>query len=268
MGFHISSLGFKLMSLIRKNHTIRMVSRFIRSRGRYRSCYCCICKSSGLHAVHLGGEKLVCIRCGSVGRQRALVSIMNDQFPGWERMSIHESSPSGASFQMFANVCKNYIPTFYWPDVPTGIEKDGFRCEDLQNQTFGNDTFDLVLTQDVFEHIPDPGRAFNEVVRTLKPGGAHIFTVPIAGRIHSVTRTKYIEGEIIHIIEPHYHGNPIDPEGSLVFTDWGTDIMDLIKSATGLETTYHRIRNVCAGIEGRDQTETHSELFITRKPAV
>ena len=134
--------------------------------------------------------------------------------------------------------------------------------------TFRDDTFDLVLTQDVLEHIPDPERAFKEVVRTLKPGGAHIFTVPIAGRIHSVTRTKYIDGKIIPIIEPRYHGNPIDPNGSLVITDWGIDIMNVIKSATGLETTYHRIRDVRAGIEGRDLTETHSEIFITRKPAV
>ena len=124
----------KLIKVLLKSHYIRMVSRLVKGRGGYRSCYCCICESNGLHAIRLGGEKLVCIRCGSVGRQRALVSIMNDQFPGWERMSVHESSPSGASFQMFSNVCKNYIPTFYWPDVPIGIEKDGFRCEDLQNQ--------------------------------------------------------------------------------------------------------------------------------------
>ena len=169
---------------------------------------------------------------------------------------------------MFTNICTNYFPTYYWPDVPCGAKKDGFRCEDLRQQTFKDCTFDLVITQDVFEHIPNPDLAFIDVARTIKPGGAHLFTVPIDGRERSVTRAKYVEGKFIHNLEPHYHGNPIDPNGSLVVTDWGTDIVDVIKNVTGLDTDYLRICDVEAGIEVRDQTETHSELFITRKPLV
>jgi len=206
--------------IIRKSNLLQVVARLLRGRGGYRICKCCICRAVGLYAVRMGGEKLVCIRCGSNGRQRSVVSAMNEYFAGWERMSIHESSPSGGSFRMFTDICTNYIPTFYWPDVPCGATKDGFRCEDLQNQTFEDRTFDLVLTQDVFEHIPDPDRAFREVARTLKPGGAHLFTVPIGGRVRSVTRAQYNirRKEFIHVLEPRYHGNPIDPNGSLVVT--------------------------------------------------
>jgi len=37
----------------------------------------------------------------------------------------------------------------------------------------------LHLTQDVFEHMFDPAAAFREIVRTLQPGGAHVFTTPL-----------------------------------------------------------------------------------------
>ncbi len=40
--------------------------------------------------------------------------------------------------------------------------------EDLENQTFQNESFDIVITQDVMEHIYDPGKAFAEVARTFK----------------------------------------------------------------------------------------------------
>jgi len=38
--------------------------------------------------------------------------------------------------------------------------------------------FDLVITQDFFEHVLRPAKAFAEIARTLKPGGALIYAVP------------------------------------------------------------------------------------------
>ena len=32
------------------------------------------------------------------------------------------------------------------------------------------------------EHIFDPSKAFSEIARTLKTGGAHIFTVPLINK--------------------------------------------------------------------------------------
>ena len=43
--------------------------------------------------------------------------------------------------------------------------------------TFQNESFDLFITQDVFEHVMEPNKAFKEIERVLKPGGAHVFTV-------------------------------------------------------------------------------------------
>jgi SAM-dependent methyltransferase len=52
---------------------------------------------------------------------------------------------------------------------------------DASNLTFANDTFDVVYSYSVFEHLPDPASVLREVVRVLRPGGmlyvsTHIYT--------------------------------------------------------------------------------------------
>jgi hypothetical protein len=49
-------------------------------------------------------------------------------------------------------VCSEY----FGPDVAGGSHVDGIRHEDLQGLSFPNESFDVVLTSDVLEHMPDP----------------------------------------------------------------------------------------------------------------
>jgi SAM-dependent methyltransferase len=58
----------------------------------------------------------------------------------------------------------------------------GYRSENLEKQTFPDEAFDLVVTQDVFEHIFDAPTAFLKNYRTLRSGGAHIFTTPLVNK--------------------------------------------------------------------------------------
>jgi len=50
---------------------------------------------------------------------------------------------------------------------------------------FGDDSFDVVISQEVFEHLPDPWAALDEVRRTLKPGGLLYLQVPFVIGYHS-----------------------------------------------------------------------------------
>ena len=105
-------------------------------------------------------------------------------YPEWKQLSIHETLPAnrGASLKL-KNNCPNYQTSQYFPEFPLGeTHSSGWRNEDLENQTFADETFDLVISQDVMKHIFNPEKAFSEISRTLKPGGAHIFTVPISIR--------------------------------------------------------------------------------------
>ena len=40
-------------------------------------------------------------------------------------------------------------------------------------------SFDLVLTSETLEHVPDLAAASREIRRVLVPGGRHIFTIPL-----------------------------------------------------------------------------------------
>lgn len=172
-------------------------------------------------------ESLYCLRCNSLPRERALVAVLSEVRPAWRTLRIHESSPASLTNKL-ARECQHYLPTHFHPDTPPGmmIPRLGVRCENLERQTFPDESFDIVVTQDVLEHVFEPERAFEEIARTLVPDGLHIATVPLvrgdgpsARRAH---RTR--DGRVEHLVTPEYHGNPIDSEGSLVTFDWGRDI--------------------------------------------
>ncbi|MFH0784649.1 MAG: class I SAM-dependent methyltransferase [Pseudomonadota bacterium] len=181
-------------------------------------------------------EKDRCVRCGSIPRWRVLFHVLETRVPDWKDLSIHESSPYGAVSEKLQTGCSRYMPTHYFPDVESGSYKNDFRCENLEKQSFEDCSFDLVITQDVLEHVSSPQLVFQEIHRTLKKGGKHIFTVPRDRSQPTSPRVKFNGTEIIHLKDPEYHGNPIDNKGSLVITDWGNDMGDLIFQWTGMET--------------------------------
>jgi SAM-dependent methyltransferase len=202
-----------------------------------------------------------CERCGSIPRERAVLTILNRRYPGWRDLAIHESSPGMPSSDHLSRSCSNYVGTHYFSDVPAGEEHRGFRSEDLCNQTFPDASFNLVITQDVMEHVLDPDRAFREIARTLRPGGSHVFTTPIYPDLEaSEARARLRNGEVEHLVEPEYHGNPIDPKGSLVTMRWGQDIGEIILAASGLITTIYVIVDRRLGIDGE-----FLEVLVSRK---
>jgi SAM-dependent methyltransferase len=186
-------------------------------------------------------------------------------FPKWRDSIIHESSPGarGASPRLRAG-CANYIPSQYFPDVTPGEMHRGFRCENLEALTFADESIDLHVTQDVCEHIFAPDKAFREIARTLRPGGAHIFTVPLVNKDQPTEFRARMnaDGSVEHLVKPpEYHGNPISEKGSLVTVHWGYDICEYIHSASGLYTQIVYIDALDLGIRAE-----FIEVLITRKP--
>jgi len=190
--------------------------------------------------------------------------VIEDFYPHWDQLDIHESSPGSRGASTRLSTAPGYVPSQFFPEVPLGDSKDGVRCEDLRNLTFNDESFDLHITQDVMEHVFDPGSVFKEVARTLKPGGAHMSTVPLVKGAHeeSLVRAHLEDGTIVHDLEPDYHGNPIDSSGSLVVTEWGYDICQRIHEASGLFTSVIKIDDLSQGIRAE-----YIEVLVTHKPA-
>lgn len=109
---------------------------------------------------------------------------------------------------------------YFGPEYRSGETVNGIRHEDLQRTSFSDQTFDIVITCDVFEHIPDAVTAEREVIRILKDKGIYCFTVPyIPEAEHDLVLAEATpDGQITYFAEPQYHGDPIRPEeGILVY---------------------------------------------------
>jgi hypothetical protein len=55
---------------------------------------------------------------------------------------------------------------------------------DAQHLPFADGVFDMVFSQSVVEHIPDPFKYVNELVRVLKPGGTLLLDAPFVAPYH------------------------------------------------------------------------------------
>ena len=210
---------------------------------------------------------LLCGSCGSVPRERALMSVLKMLYPEWRGLSIHESSPSGRGASvMLRRECPSYLASQYDLAIPFGgMHSTGwYRSEDLEQQTLPDEAFDIVVTQDVFEHLFHPDRAIQEIARTLRPGGAHIMTVPIVNKSDpSHRRASIADGQVVHRMEAQYHGNPMSADGSLVTVDWGYDIADYLAHHSGLSTVLFHLDDLSQGIRAE-----YIEVVVSRKGSV
>ncbi|HXJ77249.1 MAG TPA: class I SAM-dependent methyltransferase [Candidatus Methylomirabilis sp.] len=232
-------------------------------KGKLSRGYCTICERRVIFAKTGPWlrDQYLCTRCLSIPRNRALLKVLNDQAPGWRGLHIHESSPSGPASAKIARECRNYVASQFFAGVPRGTVKNGERNEDLEALTFPDETFDLVITQDVFEHVLRPDRAFAEIARTLKPGGAHVYTVPYyRGRKTVVRAEPDAGGGVRYLMEPEYHENPVDPRGSLVVTEWGDELCDFVLRASGMTTSISNFQDPRLGLEGE-----FLDVLVSRK---
>lgn len=233
------------------------------ARGQSNRGWCPVCEARTLF-VRTGAwlrDFYFCVRCWSIPRQRALCHVLSAVEPGWRDRRIHEFAPSGPASDRLAREAPGYTGSHFWTDTPLGGHREGWRCEDLERLTFDDGSLELVVTQDVFEHVLDPARAFAEIARTLRPGGAHVFTVPYYHTEPTLVRATGPADAIRHLEPPDYHGNPVDAQGSLVVTQWGRELPDLIRHHSGMSTTIHRPRDPRMGLEAE-----FLEVFVSRKP--
>ena len=157
-----------------------------------------------------------------------------------------------------ARECQGYVASQFFPGEPLGATVRGFRNEDLEALSFPDAVFDLTVTLDVMEHVNQPDVVLREVARTLKPGGAYLFTVPTyKARVASERRAHYRpDGTVEHLAEPEYHGNPVSDAGSLVTFHYGYDFAELIHAWSGLDVEVARFHDHRHGVIG-DFTEVY-----------
>ena len=144
-------------------------------------------------------------------------------------LKIFEAQASGQLHQALAALPGYRCAEFFDEVAPGRNNAAGIRCEDLGRLTFPDDSFDLVVTQDVLEHVPDPDAAFREISRVLTPSGYHIFSVPLhEGHRTAARRRRTTDGET-DLLPPVYHADPLRAAGCLACTDFGDDLCELLR---------------------------------------
>jgi SAM-dependent methyltransferase len=185
--------------------------------------------------------------------------------PNWSQLDVHECAPMNRGISLkIRSSCKKYIGSHFYPDRSFGTIVDGWRNENIEETTFEDECFDLVLSLDVAEHVFNPGKMFKDIYRTLKPGGMYISTFPI--RKYQTEPTKQLaklksDNSIEYLkTPPEYHGNPIDGKGSLVTWDYGYDIHSLISWWAPFSVEITRFSDRYLGIIGE-----YTEVVICKK---
>jgi hypothetical protein len=175
-------------------------------------------------------ECLICPRCGLNNRQRFVAHLARARQDG--RVYLFEQVTWFYRWAT-ANLPDVVGSEYLGPGLASGAEINGVRHEDAAALSFADGSLRTIVSQDVFEHVPDIDAALREAARVLEPGGRMVFSIPFyAGRDETVRRAEIVDGRVVELLPPEYHGNPVDAEaGSLVFYEHGWDILDRCRDA-------------------------------------
>ena len=79
-------------------------------------------------------------------------------------------------------------------DIEAGLNYEDVKADFLWNGSimpFEDASFDVVISTEVLEHVPNPDAYLMEVKRVLKSGGMFFFTVPFLMSLHEVPNDYY-----------------------------------------------------------------------------
>lgn len=199
-------------------------------------------------------ESMFCSFCNSNFRVRRLAQeivmkyspdcksllqlISTSEFAKLRILEINEVGSFG-SFHSILKNHQNLVTTDYREEGPFGSVRNGKSIQDLENLTFADNEFDLVIHSDVLEHVPRVNRAKQEMFRVLSSKGSCIFTIPVNLNIkNSFNRVEYSDyGEKIYLEKKLYHGRGGGPfrllpvrEDYLEITSFGADAADVLST--------------------------------------
>lgn len=211
-------------------------------------------------------ETGLCRRCGSSNRQRQLARVACTvasalagvrvrslaRFAAGTDLAVFNTEASGAVHEQLASMRRYEASEYLGAEHEPGDVVDGRQHQDLRRLSFEDESFDLVLSSDVLEHVPDPYAAHREIRRVLRPGGHHVFTVPFHLTVYEDEERAKLgaDGEPELLAEPIYHDDPLRPDdGVLVYTLFSLEMLVRL-SELGFRTTMYRLSERRHGIVG------------------
>ena len=221
------------------------IYRLVRYFYDHKYGYCNIC---GRQTIFLNispwGKRnsYYCLYCKSISRERHIAKIVIDSYfktkslkdavKSNNRIRIYSAAVNDAFYKILFYNYKDFYCSFY---LDRNYKQNPPRMlfQDIQKLTYPDNFFDIVITQDVLEHVKNYKQAFFEIKRVLKKGGVHIFSIPFD--FFNKTKHYYEEREQFdnkHIEGKVFHGK------YLVYTEFGNDLLPYLENL-GYVTKIH-----------------------------
>jgi SAM-dependent methyltransferase len=196
---------------------------------------------------------------GCLSRNRAMLLVLQRLYGDLERLQQQRVYLVEA-VTGFALWLKQQLPQLTLSEFFDGgrapEEQGAIPHQDLCALTFASGSFDLVLCNELFEHVYNLPQALREIGRVLQPGGRLLATFPMAfGQWESLVKARWDPSTgATHVIgEPDFHGDPIRPgEGSLVYQIPGWEVLDQAREAGFHTTLVHCVTSWKHGVLGGD----------------
>jgi len=188
-------------------------------------------------------EELRCARCGLIMRWRYCFTFLDELLRGRLDARIYITDNASPTFAWLHARYPNAIGSEFVRDEATRARLDTYlahltgepsiqvRHEDVTALTLDAESVDAVLSFEVLEHVPDYPAALREFLRVLRPGGSLLLTVPFleAGRDTIVRARVLPSGQVEHLLEPEYHGDPTSDDGCLCYYNFGWDLLEMLR---------------------------------------
>lgn len=206
-------------------------------------------------------ESGLCVYCGCKNRQRQIALVASAIYSGDSRyrsfadndLAIYNLEANGGMHRLLRNNNNYHCSEYLGSAIQAGTVVNGVRHEDVHSLSFADESFDLVVSSDVWEHLHSPYVAHEEIFRVLKKGGRHIFTVPFyqASILDEQRAVLDGAGEVQHLLSPIYHLDPLSSEGVLVYNIFS--IETLVRLARlGFRTSMYKLYSPIHGVLGNN----------------
>jgi SAM-dependent methyltransferase len=176
-------------------------------------------------------ETMICSSCSTTLRVRRIADVLLEHYadsatslvelveePRLRALDVAEVNSAGALHPFLARLPKLHYSEYGAAGVPS---------EDLTSLSYGDASLDLLLTSETLEHVPDWQRGLAETRRVLRPGGRHVFTVPL---VPTRRATEDVSARGWHHARGRGPFRLVGRHGDmLVRTEFGRDLLDALR---------------------------------------